>query len=253
MRSTGKKGQVTVVACGNASGQVLLPMLIFDAKKLCHGWTREEVPGTSYGLSDKGWINTDLFDSWLDEHFLKHAVPARPLLLLLDGHSTHYQPQLIRLAREKGVLILCLPPHTTHEAQPLDCGVFSPLKMHWRTVCHHFIQSNPGKVINKFNFNSLFSKAWLSAVTPANVISGFKTCGVYPFNSSAIVATVDFDTDYNNCVSTSHTGSEGTETTDDNSVSTSYNQSENDTSSKGTGTENGTPKLTVEQQLLFQK
>ena len=243
VRSTGKKGQVTVVACGNASGQVLPPMLIFDAKKLCHGWTREEVPGTSYGLSDKGWINTDLFDSWLDEHFLKHAVPARPLLLLLDGHSTHYQPQLIRLAREKGVLILCLPPHTTHEAQPLDCGVFSPLKMHWRTVCHHFIQSNPGKVINKFNFNSLFSKAWLSAVTPANVISGFKTCGVYPFNSSAIVATVDFDTDYNNCVSTSHTGSEGTETTDDNSVSTSYNQSENDTSSKGTETENGPPKF----------
>ena len=130
VRSTGKKGQVTVVACGNASGQVLPPMLIFDAKKLYHEWTREEVPGTSYRLSDKGWINTDLYDSWLDEHFLKHAVPARPLLLLLDGHSTHYQPQLIRLAKEKGVLILCLPPHTTHEAQPLDCGVFSPLKMH---------------------------------------------------------------------------------------------------------------------------
>ena len=73
------------------------------------------------------------------------------------------------------------------------------------------------------------------AVTPANIMSGFKTCGVYPFNSSAIVATVDFDTNDNNCVSTSHTGSEGIETTDDNSVSTSYNQSENDTSSKGTG------------------
>ena len=32
MRPTGKKGQVTVVACGNASGQSLPPMLIFDAK-----------------------------------------------------------------------------------------------------------------------------------------------------------------------------------------------------------------------------
>ena len=39
VRSTGKKGQVTVVACGNVSGQGLPPMLIFDAKKLCHGWT----------------------------------------------------------------------------------------------------------------------------------------------------------------------------------------------------------------------
>ena len=261
VRSTGKKGQVTVVACGNASGQVLPPMLIFDAKKLCHGWTREEVPGTSYGLSDKGWITTELFESWLYEHFLKHAVPARPLLLLLDGHSTHYQPQLIRMAREKGVLILCLPPHTTHEAQPLDCGVFSPLKMHWRTICHHFIQSNPGKVINKFNFNSLFSKAWLSAVTPANLISGFKTCGIYPFNSSAIVATVDVCADNDNSVSTSYdqpendTGDEGTETAgEDITLSTSHYQSENDTGSKSTGTtEDGPPKFTVEQEQLFQK
>ena len=48
-------------------------------------------------------------------------------------------------------------------------------------------------MITKFNFNSLFSKAWLSAVTPANMIAGFKTCGVYPFNSSAIGVSMDTD------------------------------------------------------------
>ena len=32
VKSTGKKGQVTIVACGNASGQSLPSMLIFDAK-----------------------------------------------------------------------------------------------------------------------------------------------------------------------------------------------------------------------------
>ena len=41
-------------------------------------------------------------------------------------------------------------------------------------------------LITKFNFNSLFSKAWLQSVTPANIIAGFKSCGVYPFNSAAI-------------------------------------------------------------------
>jgi len=185
-RSTGRKGQVTIVACGNAAGQVIPPMVIFDAKKLCHSWTRGEVPGTSYGLSDKGWITTDLFLGWLTEHFLKHAVSARPLLLLLDGHSTHYNHELIQTAREKGVIMLCLPPHTTHQAQPLDCCVFSPLKLQWRTVCHEFIQKNPGCVITKFNFNSLFSKAWLNALSPVNLISGFQKCGVYPFNALAI-------------------------------------------------------------------
>jgi len=46
---------------------------------------------------------------------------------------------------------------------------------------------NPGQVIIKFNFNSLFVKAWIAAITPANLIAGFKSCGIYPLNRSAIV------------------------------------------------------------------
>ena len=53
-RSAGKKGQITAVACGNAIGQVIPPMIIFDAKNLNHCWTADEIPGTKYGLSDKG-------------------------------------------------------------------------------------------------------------------------------------------------------------------------------------------------------
>ena len=139
-------------------------MVIFYAKNLNHHWTADEIPGTKYGLSEKGWITSELFEGWLFEHFLEHAVSCRPLLLLLDRHSTHYQPEVIRLARQNGVIMLCLPPHTTHETQPLDCGVFAPLKAHWTTVCHDFFKKIPGKVVTKFNFNFLFSKAWFQAL-----------------------------------------------------------------------------------------
>jgi len=67
-RSTGRKGQVSIVACGNANGQVIPPLVIFDTKKLCHSWTKGEVSGTSYGLSDKGWVTTELFLGWLTKH-----------------------------------------------------------------------------------------------------------------------------------------------------------------------------------------
>ena len=123
-RASGRKGQVTIVGC---VGQVIPPMVIFDAQKLNTAWTEGEFPGTKYGLSSNGWINTELFESWLSEHFLEHAVTARPFLLLLDGHSTHYH---LRIAKQHDVIMLCLPPHTTHESQPLDCGVFGPLKSH---------------------------------------------------------------------------------------------------------------------------
>ena len=86
-----------------------------------------EVTGTRYGLGGNGWINTELFEGWLEEHFIRHAVPGRSLLLLLDGHSTHYQPDMIRFARDHDVVMLCLLTLT---------GVFSLLKSQSTQVCH---------------------------------------------------------------------------------------------------------------------
>ena len=185
-RASGRKGQVTIVGCASASGHAIPPMVIFDAQKLNPAWTEGEFPGTKYGLSKNGWINSELFEAWLSEHFLEHTVSSRPLLLLLDGHSTHYQPELLRVAKDHDVIMLCLPPHTTHESQPLDCGVFGPLKSHWSNVCHTYLQQNPGRIMNRFQFSALFSKAWGTAVSPSNIIAGFRRCGVYPFNPSAI-------------------------------------------------------------------
>ena len=162
-------------------------MVIFDGKYLNYQWTTDEVPGTYYGMSGKGWMDQELFKHWFQDHFLKYAVPTRPLLLLMDGHSSHYEPSSVELAKNNDVILFCLPPHTTQDSQPLDCTVFGPLKRHWSTVCHEFLHNHPGVVINKYNFSGLFAKAWLLALTPANIVSGFKKCGIYPFNRNAIV------------------------------------------------------------------
>ncbi len=84
-RTSGNKNQVTVVGCVNAAGSAMPPFVIFDAKSLNMEWTVGEVPGTTYGLSANGWIDMELFKGWFTNHFLRHAVSARPLLLLLDG------------------------------------------------------------------------------------------------------------------------------------------------------------------------
>ena len=69
-----------------------------------------------------GWISGSS-THWLKDHFLNNAVSHRPLLLLLDGHSSHFEPQSIEFAKENDIVIFCLPPHTTHECQPLDVGL----------------------------------------------------------------------------------------------------------------------------------
>ena len=95
-------------------------------------WRKDEVDGTAYGLSTKGWVDSELFRGYLSKHFLAHAVGAQPLLLLLDGHSLYYLSELITYAREFCIIILCLPPHITHESQPLDASIFKSLKQNWQ-------------------------------------------------------------------------------------------------------------------------
>lgn len=90
--SGGNKVQITVVGCVSASGHCLPPMVIWDRKNLNPQLAEGKVPGTVYGLSAKGWMDGVLFDQWFSRHFLTYASPARPLLLLLDGHSSHFPP-----------------------------------------------------------------------------------------------------------------------------------------------------------------
>ena len=185
-RCSGQKSQITIIGCGNAIGQTVPPYIIFAAKQLNHLWMKDEVPGSRYAVSDNGWIDQDLFYFWMTEHFLNHAVAGRPLLLLLDGHSSHFKPETIKFAKDHGIMVFCLPPHTTHECQPLDCSFFGPLKVHWRNVCHSFHQKHPTAVISKLNFNCLFKEAWLRAITPQVLASGFAKAGVYPLNRAQI-------------------------------------------------------------------
>jgi len=134
------------VACANAAGQTIPLMIIYDAARLNPAWTKGEVPGTKYGLSSNGRSNTDLFEGWFIKHFLENSVTARPLFLLLDGHSTHSHPQLIRLAKEYNVIVLCLPPHTTHESQPLDGVSLHLLRLSGHKCAIIFIRQIQGRL-----------------------------------------------------------------------------------------------------------
>ncbi|XP_064403158.1 uncharacterized protein LOC135348769 isoform X2 [Halichondria panicea] len=184
--STGNKAQLTCVSAVSATGQIIPPMIIFDRMNIKTAWTYGEVPGTRYGTSKNGWIDSVLFEDWFKCQFLPNASPVRPVLLIMDGHSTHYQPSTVRLAASEQVILFCLPPNTTHLTQPLDKGCFGPLKRAWRKECHSYMAQSGGKMVTRYEFSRLFNKAWFASMTPANAISGFRCTGIVPFNREAI-------------------------------------------------------------------
>ena len=184
--SSGSKAQITVIACVSATGQTIPPLIVWKRKTMAPEMATGEIPGTHYGFSENGWTTSILFDSWFKKLFMRYAPASRPLILFMDGHSSHYCPDTLALARENGIIIFMLPPNTTHLTQPLDKVFFGPFKQHWRRVCRDFVISHPGKVINKYNFCHLFSKAWLESMTTVNIVAGFRTTGIYPLDRCAI-------------------------------------------------------------------
>ena len=169
-------------------------------------------------MSDTGWINAPLFNEWFD-HFLRHAPPGRTLLLLLDGHSTHYKLDTISKAMEQEVIILTLPPHSSQDTQPLDAGVFGPLKHYWSQECHEWMAKNPHKLMSKVHFNSVFSKAWAKAAVPSNAVAGFKKARIHRLNEEAIPVYSQSSSTSNNSSASNNKSSSSNSSTSSNSVS----------------------------------
>ena len=108
-RTSGSEGQITILAYANAAGSALPLMVVFEGKWLNAEWIKGDVPDTLYGMSDQGWTDQELFFFYrMTELFLEQIPPARPVLLLVDGHSSHYEPDTTKAAAEQGVVIFCL-------------------------------------------------------------------------------------------------------------------------------------------------
>jgi hypothetical protein len=74
--------------------------------------------------SDAGYNNSELALLWLD-HFHKHTQNRdRKRLLLLNRHRSHMNAKFLDKAEALNIVILALPPYSTHLMQPLDVRVF---------------------------------------------------------------------------------------------------------------------------------
>ena len=81
-QSYGTSKHITILCCASAIGILHPPMIIYS-KSFPGGQYRFEGPEDAlYASSPSGWIDSELFLSWLKKIFLKYVVPDRPILLL---------------------------------------------------------------------------------------------------------------------------------------------------------------------------
>ena len=145
-----------------------------------------------------------MFIQWL-KHFKANVGPTKehPVLLILDGHSSHTKNlEAIHFARENGIVMLSLPPHTTHRLQPLDRTFFKPLMGNYNTACDQWMRNHAGRQITIYQIAALFREAYVKSATMSNAVSDFTTTGIWPCNRSVFPASDFVAADHFNTTST---------------------------------------------------
>lgn len=175
------RDNTSVLACVNAAGEKLPPLIIFKSKNLWDQWfprKEDEYPNTSYVAAPKGWMNAEIFENWFRGTFIQSISEERPVLLIFDGHTSHVSPEVILCALENQIIILKLPPHTSHILQPLDVCCFRGLKAKWDQLLCAWQRDTGAIRSTKKTFATLLGKAWVS-MGAENIKSGFRSTGIF--------------------------------------------------------------------------
>lgn len=180
-----EKGEnVTVVACCNAAGSYIPPMIVFKGVRMRPEFNDGLPPCTIVELSESGYINERLFLRWL-EHFATYKTPGR-VLLILDNHGSHTNFNALKFCQENEIELVGLPPHTTHVLQPLDRTLFKSLKAHYYRKATNWQHRHPNETLSKIRFNTLFCEAWNEAASVGSAIKGFACTGIMPFSDDIV-------------------------------------------------------------------
>lgn len=153
----------------------------------------KNAPAESDGVAyESGWITKENFVKYLN-HFVKYVHPSEsfPVLLIIDNHGSHVSLEAINFCRDHHITMLGIPPHTSGHLQPLDVGVYAPLKVVYSSACNSFLTGNPGKMIRIDDIAGVFKNAYKKIATAENAIKGFKGTGIQPFNPN-IFSDSDF-------------------------------------------------------------
>lgn len=166
----------------------------------------------SYGISPNGWTDDEHAVQWLmyferktrpaawdptawgdrlqdDGSYVRmrnnqlvwanNIEPDSYRLLILDGHGSHLTGAFITYALDHKIVILQLPPHTSHFLQPLDVGVFAQMKKRYRT--HVQKRANVGRHnITKDEFLEIYAQIRPQNFSFQAISNGWAQTGIRP-------------------------------------------------------------------------
>lgn len=174
---------VTVAAAINAVGNCVPAHFVFPRVRFQEHFLIGGSAGCTGSANPSGWMTATDFLSYI-RHFqgFTRSSPEKPCLLILDNHASHVSVDVIDFCKEHGIVLLTIPPHTSHRLQPLDRTVYGPLKSYVNASCDAWMRTHPGRTMTIYDIPGVVKEAIPRAASCSNICKGFACTGIYPYN-----------------------------------------------------------------------
>lgn len=118
---------------------------------------------------------------------MNHVKPSlsSKVLLILDGHHSHKTVEAVDFCLKHGIVLLCLPPHTTHKLQPLDVCFFKSFNCHYDRAVENWLRNHNGRVLTIHQVPQLVNEAFGKSASVVIAQNGFRKTGIFPFDDDA--------------------------------------------------------------------
>src|SRR5579859_1150818 len=180
----GRQEWVTSIECICASGEAIDPFIIFRGENTSAHWISDNTPDSwRVACNSKGWTSNTHGLDWLCSCFepaTREKANGQWRLLICDGHDSHITGAFITYCMDNHIHLMVLPPHTSHSTQPLDVGIFGPLKKAMASELAPIIGTQIGRP-QKAEWLEAFVNAHHKVFKRSNILGGFHGTVIHPF------------------------------------------------------------------------
>ncbi|XP_055377922.1 uncharacterized protein LOC129609824 [Condylostylus longicornis] len=103
-----EKECLTVLIGASAVGKLMPTLVLFQYKRIPANIVRKMPTSWGIGSSDSGWMTCQTFYEYITNCFYPYLLEKKielPIILFLDGHSSHISLHLTNFCREKGIIL----------------------------------------------------------------------------------------------------------------------------------------------------
>ena len=166
----------------SAAGDAITPMTIASSYRvydIFHTGIRNGID-LKISISNPPYVKKEIFYDYITNVFIPYVNNQRSIegfsdefaVLFMDNHSSHCDPEILKILADNRVIVITFPPHTSNLFQMLDLVIFGALKNVKKGLTSKKTLNDVAALAEKV------FRAYEQVTTSTNVRSSFERAGI---------------------------------------------------------------------------